>query len=94
MEQHKMLESWTIQKLVSCCDNRDVALEPTIKTLLSMRIESHELKNTILFRMKTFMDYCPCGCDTYTPKINIQDDLRVKYHDEQNLKERQKLGLA
>jgi hypothetical protein len=84
-----MLESWTIQRLIFFSTNE----EDNKIEILSMRINSGELKSTPLFRMKTFMDYCPCGCDKYTPKIQIQNDLQVKYYDERIAKEREALSL-
>ena len=88
-----MLESWTIQKLVEVTMEYLNGLQPTITVLLSMRIEGSELKKTPLFDVKQWIDYCPCGCDRYTPRININHDLAVEYHWKQIQKERQKLGI-
>jgi len=92
-----MLESWTIQKLqiitLGSWEWEEQYFKNPNKTLLSLRIEAGELKDSLLFQVKQWWKYCPCGCDKYTSKLNINDDLRIKYYDERLAKERKELGL-
>ena len=85
-----MLESWTIQKLL----DSPTIFKDNIRILQSLRIEARELKTGPLFQVKLWWQYCSCGCDKYTPRIRIKDELMTCYHCIKNYNERKKLGLV
>jgi hypothetical protein len=84
-----MLESWTLQKSIFYSSDEKTK---TISSLMSLRIETKEIKSN-LFDFKTWDQYCPCGCDKYSPRITIKEKLRICYHCIKSYNELKELGI-
>ena len=86
-----MLQCWTIQKLVAADCKGELCKYDPIDTLMRLRIEE-DMKHS-LFYFKQWIDYCPCGCDQYSSRVQVAHDLGVKYHYERIQAEKVRLGL-